>query len=340
MAYPLRSFLLLALALAPVLQFLRRRRARRSNTLPRKTERVLILGASSGIGRTLAHRYAKLGVKGLCVVGRRADMVAEVVAECQELCMGAGVKTEVLGVVGDFADPGEMVEVRARVEAAWGGLDTMIVAAGVSALRPLMEVAGTTPETANSNVDKAAIEHVVDVAGAATRGNYVGPLVAALTFIPLLQSSSPRPAILLVNSLAAAIPAPTRAIYASTKASSLHLYQSLAIEHPLIAFTHLMPGTVEGDFRKGAVDACVYRPPGAAASALVVDGMSAVREADPNKYGLKREAVATRCLRALERGEKNVFQPALMEFGHLLYWLWPRFIEGRASVKYNFTPGR
>ncbi|KAJ7046220.1 hypothetical protein C8F04DRAFT_1387826 [Mycena alexandri] len=338
MAHPLRSYLLLTLAIAPILAFLHSRRSKRSNKLPRKNERVLIIGASSGIGRTLAHQYAKLGVKGVCIVGRRGDMVAEVVAECKEL--SGNTETEIVGFVGDFAEPGDMVEARTRVEAVWGGLDTLIVAAGVSALRPLMDVAGATASTSNSNVEKAAIEHVVDVAAAATRGNYVGPLVAAVAFIPLLQSTSGRPAVLLVNSLASAIPAPTRAIYASTKASSLHLYQSLAIEHPKIAFTLFMPGTVEGDFRKGAVDARVFRAPGADGSGgITVDGMSAVREADPNKYGLKRDAVAERCLQAIERGEKNVFQPWTMAWGHLLYWVWPGYVEGRASVKYNFTPG-
>jgi hypothetical protein len=61
----------------------------------------------------------------------------------------------------------------------WGGIDTMIVAAGVSALLPLMEVAGVK----SGKVEKSGIQHVVDVAALATRGNYVGPLVAAVTFV-------------------------------------------------------------------------------------------------------------------------------------------------------------
>ncbi|KAJ7745993.1 hypothetical protein B0H16DRAFT_1855253 [Mycena metata] len=332
MAHPLRPYLLLALALAPILAFLRSRTSKRSQKLLRKNERVLIVGASSGVGRTLAHQYAKLGVRGVCIVGRRGDMVAEVVAECEQF--SGNTNTEVIGFVGDFAVPGDMVAARTRVEAAWGGLDTLIVAAGVSALRPLMDVAGTTPETANADVEEAAIEHVVDVAAAATRGNYVGPLVSAVALIPLLQRTSPHPAVLLINSLASAVPAPTRALYASTKAASLHLYQSLAIEHPKIAFTHFLPGTIEGDFRKGAVDARVW----SSKTTIVSDGLSAVREADPNKYGLKLPAVAARCLLAIERGEKNVFQPWTMWWGPVLYQVWPAYTEGRARVKYNFTP--
>ncbi|KAJ6505798.1 hypothetical protein C8R47DRAFT_967631 [Mycena vitilis] len=312
MASALRNYFLLALALAPILTFLRRR-SKRSSKLPRKNERILIIGASSGIGRTLAHQYAQLGVKGVCVVGRRADKIAEVVAECNALKVPS---TDVIGITGDFADPDDMVRTRESLESQWGGIDTIVVAAGVSALLPFMEVAGSQP----GNVEKAGIQHLVDVAALATRGNYVGPLVAAVAFIPLLESRSPHPSILLVNSLASAIPAPTRTLYASTKAASLHLYQALAIEHPRIAFTHFLPSTVEGDFRASAVDG------------------GKVREADPNKTGLKREAVARRCITAIEGQEKNVFMPWSMGPGHLLYWVWPGFVEWRARVKYNFSP--
>ncbi|KAJ7447569.1 hypothetical protein B0H11DRAFT_365760 [Mycena galericulata] len=302
-----RTYLLAALALVPILTFLHRG-SKRSSRLPRKNERVLILGASSGIGRSLALEYAKLGAKGVCVVGRRADKISEVVAECNAI---KGSNTEVLGIAGDFAEAGDMVNLRTQVESQWGGIDTMIVAAGVSALRPLLEIAGAG--------DKEGIQHVVDIAALATRGNYVGPLVAAVTFIPLLESTSPSPAILLLNSLASAIPAPTRTLYAATKAASLHLYQALAIEHPRIAFTHVLPSTVEGDFRASAVDG------------------GTVREADPNKTGLKRTAVARRCVQAVERAEKNVFMPWTMGLGHIVYWLWPAFVEARASAKYQFS---
>jgi hypothetical protein len=79
-----------------------------------------------------------------------------------------------------------------------------------------------------------------------------------------------------------------------------------------------MPSTVEGDFRTSAVDG------------------GTVYERDPNKYGLRREAVAARCVQAVDNKDKTVFMPRLMRFGHLLYWLLPRFVEWRASVKYGF----
>ena len=134
----------------------------------------------------------------------------------------------------------------------------------------------------------------------------------------MLLNTSKSPSILLVNSLASVIPAPTRTLYASTKAASLVLYQALSIEHPRIAFTVCMPSTVQGDFRASAVDA------------------GPVRERDPNTHGLKREYVAQRCIQAIDKGEKTVFIPIVMRFAHFLYWIWPSFIESKARKKYNF----
>jgi short-subunit dehydrogenase len=138
--------------------------------------------------------------------------------------------------------------------------------------------------------------------------------------IPILSTTSPSPSILLVSSLAATIPAPTRSLYASTKAASYTLYRALAQEHPTIFFSTLLPSTVEGDFRSSAVD-----------------DPSAVVEKDPNTHGLKREAVARRCVRAVDEGSSVVWMPRTMMFATPLYWLVPGFVEWRARVKYNFS---
>lgn len=137
--------------------------------------------------------------------------------------------------------------------------------------------------------------------------------------IPLLTASSRAPAICQLSSLAALCPAPTRSLYASTKAASLLLYQALAIEHPRVAFTAVLPSTVEGGFRASAVDG------------------GPVREADPNKHGLKRAAVARAAVAGIDAGAKNVYVPyAMVRVAHFGYWLWPRLLERFAARKYNY----
>ncbi|KAG6824186.1 hypothetical protein H0H92_007744 [Tricholoma furcatifolium] len=315
------------LALAPIILTLRRlylrSLARRTLKVLKSEERVLVLGASSGIGQCIARQYAQRGAR-VCVVGRREDKVKAVAEECKAASTSDSPTTRVLGIAADFADVGDMVRLRERLKKEWQGVDTIIVAAGVSALQPLMAVAGVEADAGGasftpSQASEESLQRAVDISGAAARGNYTGPLVTAITFIPLLVSSSSAPSILLVSSLASVIPAPTRTLYASTKAASLVLYQALSIEHPSIAFTCVLPSTVEGDFRASAVDA------------------GPVREKDPNKHGLKREDVARRCIEAVDAGERTVFMPTTMRVGHLLYWLWPAFVEWRARIKYNFT---
>ncbi|TFY78711.1 hypothetical protein EWM64_g5301 [Hericium alpestre] len=207
-----------------------------------------------------------------------------------------------------------MVRVRDTLEKEWDGLDTLIVCAGVSALQPLM----TLTDSENANPPSAqGVQRAADIALAAIQGNYTGPLISAVTMIPTLERS-PSPSILLVSSIGAIIPAPTRTLYGSSKSASLLLYQALSIEHPRIVFTYLLPSTVQGSFRASAVDG------------------GPVRESDPNLHGLRKEDVARRAVRALDAGEGAVFYPGWYRWVHLLYWAWPGLIEWGARRKYKF----
>ncbi|KAK8068984.1 hypothetical protein PG994_005600 [Apiospora phragmitis] len=277
------------------------------------SERVCILGASSGLGRDLAKKYAARGAK-VCLVARRAELIAALARERrrEEEEEEEEEDRRCIGIAADVAVAEDMVAVRERIRQAWGGLDTLHICAGVSALQPVMDLAGVAP---GEDASADSIRRVVEITGRATQGNLVGPLVAALTF-----RTSSYPAILLVSSLAAMVGAPTRALYGSTKASSLLLFQSLAVEHPRIAFTFLLPATIEGNFRASAVDA------------------GPVREADPNKTGLKIDYVANRCIAAVDQQTTgNIFIPFFPNFlAPLIYTLWPGFVEKAARKKYNF----
>ncbi|KAI0089972.1 hypothetical protein BDY19DRAFT_888424 [Irpex rosettiformis] len=293
------------------------RRNRRG--IPKDKERVVVIGGGSGIGRAIAHIYSTRGAK-VCIVGRQGDALESVKDECVELrakVAKLGEADAVITVVADFADAEDMVKLREVLVKVWNGVDTVIVSAGVSALRPLLEVAGVHNKGDEARVDD--VQKTIDVSNAAVRGNYTGPLVTAVTLIPLLQSSSSSPSILLISSLAALVPAPTRSLYGSTKSASLLLYQSLAIEHPQITFTAAIPATVEGNFRASAVD------------------QGPVRETDPNRHGLKREYVARRCVEAVDAQHKTVLLPYwYARLGHLLYWVVPSVTEYFARRKYNF----
>jgi hypothetical protein len=82
----------------------------------------------------------------------------------------------------------------------------------------------------------------------------------------------------------------------------------------------MIPSTIEGSFRKSAVD-----------------DASAVVEDDPDTHGLKREYVARKCIRAVDEAAQMVFLPAHYVFSQPLSWLVPWYIEGRARTKYHWN---
>lgn len=96
-------------------------RVRRTSRLPANYERVLVLGASSGIGRAIAHIYAARGAR-VCVVARRAEELQVVAEECMALSAKAGHAEyqaggrRILSVVADMTNVDDMVSVRTEVE--------------------------------------------------------------------------------------------------------------------------------------------------------------------------------------------------------------------------------
>jgi hypothetical protein len=77
------------------------------------------------------------------------------------------------------------------MNSAWGGVDTIIIAAGVSAVRPFMALAGADAAAkgdalAHPSFDclKKGKESVME----ATSGNFIGPLVSALILVRILST--------------------------------------------------------------------------------------------------------------------------------------------------------
>lgn len=91
--------------------------------LPLDGARVLLTGASSGIGAALAPELAARGTR-LVLVARRADRLEKVAQRCRE--SGA---SEVVVLPRDLSDPAAATDVVREVEAA-GGVDVLVNNAG------------------------------------------------------------------------------------------------------------------------------------------------------------------------------------------------------------------
>lgn len=146
-------------------------------------ERVLIVGATSGVGRNLANLYAKRGTK-VCIIGRRQAQLEEVRAECIQSGDAANIKSSILAMAADMTSAEDLVAVREYLEKEWGGVDTIVVCAGVSALRPLLDVAHSPHGKSETSVE--AVKLTGEVAQKAISGNFTGPLLTAVTFVCLI----------------------------------------------------------------------------------------------------------------------------------------------------------
>ena len=189
-------------------------RRSRTRKIQRTDERVLILGASSGVGRALAHMYAQRGAR-VCVVGRRKKEIEEVELECKTIqrIKESEEDRNAFSFCADFADPAQMVTLRDVIQAGqfpssvrsyfggfpdahipsraeWQGVDTIIITAGVISLQPLLSVANLKHDS--DHVELEGVQRVVEVAKAALHSNFIGPLVSATTFVRELSSLGTR----------------------------------------------------------------------------------------------------------------------------------------------------
>ena len=80
----------------------------------------MVLGASNGIGRSMARQYAERGAR-VCIVGRREALVNEAVVECQSvgyIVLSSDKQENIFGVAADFANVDDMIRTRTIIEAS------------------------------------------------------------------------------------------------------------------------------------------------------------------------------------------------------------------------------
>ena len=188
-------------------------------------QRILITGASSGLGAGMARAFAAKG-RDLALCARRLDRLEELKAELNRRYPDITVAIAEL----DVNDHDRVPEVFAALAAEIGGLDRVIVNAGVGKGAPL----GSGRLWAN----KATIET-----------NLVAALVQVETALEMFTEQSHGHLVLISSVLGNKGVAGVKAAYAASKAGVSSLGESLRAEYASgpIRVTVLEPGYIESE---------------------------------------------------------------------------------------------
>lgn len=89
-------------------------------------KKIVIIGATSGIGKTLAELYAKNDAK-IAIVGRREDKLREIAVTYEDKCNYK---------VCDIMDTNILTDSLNEINSTLGGIDIMIITAGIGEINP------------------------------------------------------------------------------------------------------------------------------------------------------------------------------------------------------------
>jgi short-subunit dehydrogenase len=191
--------------------------------------RILITGASQGIGRALALAAAERGAKVLAVA--RSDHLLNGLAEEAH---GRGGALEILR--GDITDP---IDRQRMVEAAvhhYGGLDVLVNNAGIGATGHFVEVG---PDR---------LRKIMEV-------NFFAVAETVRVFLPLLRAGD-RPAIVNISSIAGKRGIPARSEYSASKFAVHGFSEALRAELAKDGIDVLIvcPGLTNTNFSKNMLE--------------------------------------------------------------------------------------
>lgn len=184
---------------------------------------VLVTGASSGIGRATAERYARRGAR-LVLCARSADVLEEVRAACEAM----GAEADV--VVTDVADADAVQAAVDHAVTRFGRLDVCVNVAGVTSY-------GTHVET-----PAAVFDQVVTV-------NLLGSANVARSVLGVFREQRAG-TLVLVGSLLGRVAVPQMGAYVTSKWGLRGLTRVLQQENrdlPKVRITTVSPGSVRTD---------------------------------------------------------------------------------------------
>lgn len=166
-------------------------------------KKILITGASRGIGKATAIHFANKGYD-LVLVSRTESDLKAVALECKSL----GAKVDY--VIADLSEVDKIKELVAHLQNRFPDINSLILNAGIS-----------TSVTFEDN-SMESIKRELDI-------NYLAPATIIKEYIPILKKANGG-SIICVSSFSAIVPFPGNSSYAASKAALYSLCTSLKME--------------------------------------------------------------------------------------------------------------
>ena len=195
-------------------------------------KRVLVTGASSGIGAALCAQLAADGAR-VVLAARRVDRLQEEAARCRTIGKDRGAEAFV--VQADVTREDDCARMVQEAVAALGGLDIVIVNAGVSMWALFDEV-----------TDLSIFRTLMET-------NYYSAVYTTHFALPHLKTS--RGQLVAISSLTGITGVPTRTAYAASKHAMNGFFDSLRAElwQTGVSVTVICPGFVKTEVRSHAL---------------------------------------------------------------------------------------
>lgn len=232
-------------------------------------KRILLTGASSGIGAAMAKEFASLGAE-LYLLGRNAGRLEQVASECREAFSARFGASESLSVHCFSVD---MESTSSITEFASGVVgihfDVIVLNAGISQRALCLDT--------SCEVDRKLMET-----------NFFGPVTLIKALAPVIRDH--RVSIAVTTSISGLFGFPLRSAYCASKHALFGFFESLQLENPLLRVTFLIPGRIQTPISR---------------SAMLADGRTYDKMDPGQDGGMPVDKCARIAVRAIRRGRRR-----------------------------------
>ena len=238
--------------------------------MPRRSllgRRILVTGASSGIGREVAKQLVRSGSKVLCTA-RREQRLLELQ---QELASGKSIAEGSFDfLAGDLTDANHRRSITDWISSHWGGVDALINNAGNGAI-------GNFADASEERLRK-----ILEV-------NFFAAAEMTRIVIPWLRKGD-QPAIVNIGSVLAMRGVPRKSEYCAAKFALRGWSESLRVElsHEAIDVLQVHPSTTSSEFFDALTE-------------------TAANEKSSSVGSMQPAAVAKSILKSIEKNRREVF---------------------------------